>query len=244
MRVLVTGGLGFLGRYVVAELLKRGHEPTILDNESTGDLETPIPEGLEYLTGNLRVLTCRYENIIHLACRYPLERDAATWTEAYHGYVGDLFEFLKTRMRSTRRVVVGSTLDVWAPSNHRGSFGTVAASMRDLLTYWHRPPAPSFVMVHMPELFGRGRLAPSALWTVPGTSPYDVPRRPYFPDVAPVGAVAAVMVDRLEAPPRISIDWTVRGSSYEDTPLETIPTDQQLHLSPEAISALYSDPEG
>lgn len=39
MRVLITGGAGFIGSHLTEELLSRGHEVTILDNLSTGRLE-------------------------------------------------------------------------------------------------------------------------------------------------------------------------------------------------------------
>ncbi len=39
MKALVTGGAGFIGSHLTEELLKRGHEVTILDNLSTGRLE-------------------------------------------------------------------------------------------------------------------------------------------------------------------------------------------------------------
>ena len=32
MKVLVTGGAGFIGSYVCEALLQRGHEPIVLDN--------------------------------------------------------------------------------------------------------------------------------------------------------------------------------------------------------------------
>lgn len=38
-RVLVTGGAGFIGSHLIDELVKRGHEVTVLDSLSTGKLE-------------------------------------------------------------------------------------------------------------------------------------------------------------------------------------------------------------
>lgn len=35
MRILLTGGTGFIGRYVVRELVKRGAEVTLLTSDST-----------------------------------------------------------------------------------------------------------------------------------------------------------------------------------------------------------------
>ena len=39
MRILVTGGAGFIGSHLVDRLLKDGHQVTALDNIATGRLE-------------------------------------------------------------------------------------------------------------------------------------------------------------------------------------------------------------
>ena len=42
LRVLVTGGAGFIGSYLVKELVRRGHFVRVLDNFSTGSMENLI----------------------------------------------------------------------------------------------------------------------------------------------------------------------------------------------------------
>lgn len=45
MRILVTGGAGFIGTHLVRRLLSDGHEVSVVDNEFNGSLET-VPSGV------------------------------------------------------------------------------------------------------------------------------------------------------------------------------------------------------
>ena len=47
MKVLVTGGAGFIGSHIVDALREAGHEPAVLDNLATGVREN-VPEGVPF----------------------------------------------------------------------------------------------------------------------------------------------------------------------------------------------------
>jgi UDP-glucose 4-epimerase len=53
VRVLVTGGAGFIGSWVTRVLLEEQHEVTVVDNLSKG-FRTLIPEGVRFIEGDLR----------------------------------------------------------------------------------------------------------------------------------------------------------------------------------------------
>jgi UDP-glucose 4-epimerase len=53
VRVLLTGGAGFIGSYVAEHLLQRGHEVAVVDNLSTGRREN-IPKGAEFYEADIR----------------------------------------------------------------------------------------------------------------------------------------------------------------------------------------------
>ncbi|HUO61451.1 MAG TPA: UDP-glucose 4-epimerase GalE [Candidatus Acidoferrales bacterium] len=52
MRILVTGGAGYIGSVVADQLVRAGHEVTIFDNLSNGHLAA-VPGGAEFVEGDL-----------------------------------------------------------------------------------------------------------------------------------------------------------------------------------------------
>lgn len=51
MRVLVTGGAGYIGSHAVRELLRTNHQPVVLDDLSNGHREA-VPSNVEFIQGN------------------------------------------------------------------------------------------------------------------------------------------------------------------------------------------------
>ena len=74
MKILVTGGAGYIGSVVAEDLLRAGHEVIVLDNLSRGHREA-VPENAELVVGELadralldRLLQSRaIEAVMHFA---------------------------------------------------------------------------------------------------------------------------------------------------------------------------------
>ena len=72
MRVLVTGGAGFIGSHVSRALLKEGHEVTVLDNLSRGRQDL-VPDGAAFVEADLadeaatEAALRGHDAVIHLA---------------------------------------------------------------------------------------------------------------------------------------------------------------------------------
>lgn len=60
MRVLITGGAGFIGSHIVREALVRGYNVRVLDNLSTGHLENlaDVDRDVELIIGDIRDSDC------------------------------------------------------------------------------------------------------------------------------------------------------------------------------------------
>jgi UDP-glucose 4-epimerase len=73
MKLLVTGGAGYIGSVMTAQLLKAGHQVTVFDNLSKGHRQA-VPAGADFVEGNLlneeqlkQVLTQGFEGVLHFA---------------------------------------------------------------------------------------------------------------------------------------------------------------------------------
>ena len=78
MKFLVTGGAGFIGSNIVAELLKQDHKVRVLDNFSTGKRENlkEFENDIEFLEGDIR----SYHIVRQAVEGMPLEREPGTGT--------------------------------------------------------------------------------------------------------------------------------------------------------------------
>ena len=73
MKLLVTGGAGYIGSVVALQLLEAGHEVTVLDDLSKGH-KSAVPEDTHFVRGDLldeeglsRTLASGYEGVLHFA---------------------------------------------------------------------------------------------------------------------------------------------------------------------------------
>jgi UDP-glucose 4-epimerase len=79
LKVLVTGGAGFIGSFLVRRLIKDGHDVRILDDLSIGKLEN-IPDGVEFVRGSITdektvnkvVKDCNF--VFHLAAQTDVRK--------------------------------------------------------------------------------------------------------------------------------------------------------------------------
>jgi UDP-glucose 4-epimerase len=118
MRVLVTGGAGYIGSVVAAQLIDAGHEVTVLDDLSTGHAEA-VPQGAHFVKGTLRdcsaeVLADGVEAVLHFAAKSLVGESVANPAKYWTGNLGATLTLLEAmRVIGVRRIVFSSTAAVY-----------------------------------------------------------------------------------------------------------------------------------
>lgn len=170
MKLLVIGGAGFLGSYVTDVFVKRGHEVIVLDDLSScwldEEADVPTPKfknaSAVYLNDVNAAISADPEVVVVCSLRHPLERDRELYFTAFDGFVLQTVRIVSDSMRARsklRRVVVTSTMNAFTIDRKKVTPNVhLIRSLRELLTYWHRPPNFEMYFAHLPELRGDRRL--------------------------------------------------------------------------------------
>ncbi|MEV7803832.1 UDP-glucose 4-epimerase GalE [Microbispora sp. NPDC088329] len=113
MKLLVTGGAGYIGSVVAAQLLEEGHEVTVLDDLSTGHADA-VPSGASFVQASVTeaggVLSEGFDAVLHFAAKSlvgeSVEKPGLYWS---HNLGGTLALLDAMRQAGVHRIVFSST---------------------------------------------------------------------------------------------------------------------------------------
>lgn len=118
MKLLVTGGAGFVGSVVTALLLDAGHEVVILDDLSTGHA-IAVPSGARLIEGRVHdvigdVLTPDFDGVLHFAAYIAAGESVANPGKYWeNNLIGSLRLLDAVRATGVPRLVFSSTANVY-----------------------------------------------------------------------------------------------------------------------------------
>jgi UDP-glucuronate decarboxylase len=121
MKILVTGGAGFLGSHLTRKLLDEGHEVAVIDNLSTGKTAN-VDQRADFHAGDVRCLDgwdTPLDRIYHLACpASPPKYQADPIGTLETCFIGTQ-NVLKIAQETGARVLFTSTSEVYGdPEEH------------------------------------------------------------------------------------------------------------------------------
>jgi UDP-glucose 4-epimerase len=119
VRILVTGGAGFIGSNIVERLLELGHEPVVLDDVSSGYRDNLVA-GVAFVEGDVRsrdavdAATERSDVVLHLAASVGNARSIADpLADAAINVLGTLNVLEAARARGIKRIVFSSSAGIF-----------------------------------------------------------------------------------------------------------------------------------
>ncbi|WP_031466153.1 UDP-glucose 4-epimerase GalE [Sciscionella sediminilitoris] len=114
MKLLVTGGAGYIGSVCAARLLEAGNEVVVLDDLSTGHRDA-VPDGAEFIEGDVAeqadaVLSRGFDGVLHFAAKSLVGESMQDPGKYWHGNVLTSVRLLDAmRAHGTPRLVFSST---------------------------------------------------------------------------------------------------------------------------------------
>ena len=119
MRLLVTGGAGYIGSVVAAVLADGGHEVVVVDDLSTGHADA-VPAAAAFLQGTIRgdevraALADGIDAVLHFAAKSLVAESVAHPARYWENNLGGTLALLDAmRVAGTPRIVFSSTAAVY-----------------------------------------------------------------------------------------------------------------------------------
>jgi UDP-glucose 4-epimerase len=157
MRVLVTGGAGYIGSVVTSDLVRSGHEVSVFDNLSRGHSEAVSGE-VELIVGDLadvetvgRVLSERqFDAVMHFAALIEAGESMKAPELYFRGNTVNTFNLLEAALRnevgkfvfSSTAAVYGEPLQTPIEENARlkpsNAYGESKLLVEQMLSWFHR----------------------------------------------------------------------------------------------------------
>ncbi len=197
MRLMVTGGAGYVGSVVSAVLVERGHQVTVLDDLSTGHADA-VPAGAEFVNASIfdaaSVLTDDLDGVLHFAAK-SLVGESVVRPELYwHNNVSGTLALLEAcRSSGVARFVFSSSaatygepesvpIPVDAPTRPTNPYGASKLAVDMMLTSYavaHGLAAVSLRYFNVAGAYGsvgerhvvETHLIPNVLRAIDGSAP-------------------------------------------------------------------------
>lgn len=169
MRVLITGGSGFIGRHLVAALQNAGHDPLVVDRRPFPDPAVPIVLGdLRDPTVRDRAVSEDLDAIVHLAAVTSVLRSVEAPEETYEtnlAVTAGLLELARRRgvptvSQASTNAVVGPAVrlpfDEEAPLHPLTPYGATKAAAEMLASAYSAAYGLAVSSLRLTNVFGPG----------------------------------------------------------------------------------------
>jgi UDP-glucose 4-epimerase len=154
LKILVTGGAGFIGARTASQLLEAGHRVTVFDDLSTG-AKSAIPPGADFYQGDLRQATDirnalpGHDAVVHLAAQALVPESVKNPQKAFDINLGGGQNLLEAmRAADINRIVYSSSAAVYGnptkvpigeddPKHPVNPYGATKYAFEQLLRAYH-----------------------------------------------------------------------------------------------------------